>query len=100
MPRVRFTVPIVVSTLALVCGAWPTLAQSAPALEHGAAITDPLSLRELDRGAFGLSRLLLPARSADVPLNDSELFALPSMAPVRGAFDAEFDRYIGAHKAE
>jgi hypothetical protein len=100
MARVRFTVPILALLLALVCGAPPTLAQSAPALEHGAAITDPASLRELDRGPFGLSRLLLPSRSADVPLNDSELFALPSMAPVRGAFDAEFDRYIGAHKAE
>ena len=39
-------------------------------------------------------------RSADTPLTDSELFALPSMAPVRQAIDAEFDRYIAAHKAE
>ena len=43
---------------------------------------------------------LLPARPADVPLTDSELFALPSMAPVRKALDAEFDRYIQAHKAD
>jgi len=97
---VRFIVPIFVSFLALVCGAPSALAQSAPALEHGAAITDPGSLRELDRGPFGLARMLLAARSSDVPLTNSQLFALPSMAPVRGAFDAEFDRYIQAHKAE
>jgi hypothetical protein len=95
MSRVRFTLSILISLLALACGAQPTLA-----LEHGAAITDPSGLRELDRGPFGLSRLLLPARAADVPLTDSELFALPSMAPVRKALDAEFDRYIQAHKAE
>jgi hypothetical protein len=100
MPRVRFIVPIFVSFLALVCGAPSALAQSAPTLEHGAAITDPGSLRELDRGQFGLARMLLAARSSDVPLTNSQLFALPSMAPVRGAFDAEFDRYIQAHKAE
>ena len=94
----RFTLSIVASLLALICGFLPALAQSA--LEHGAAITDPLGLRELDRGQFGLSRLLLPARSVDVPLTDSQLFALPSMAPVRKALDAEFDRYIQAHKAE
>jgi hypothetical protein len=98
MPRVRFTLSILVLLLALACGAPPALAQSA--LEHGAAITDPLSLRELDRGQFGLARMLLPARSADLPLTDSQLFALPSMAPVRSALDAEFDRYIQAHKAE
>lgn len=74
------------------------MAQSA--LEHGAAITDPAGLRELDRGAFGLARLLQPARSVDVPLTDSQLFALPSMASVRKALDDEFDRYIQAHKAE
>jgi hypothetical protein len=100
MPRVRFLVPALASILALAYGAPPALAQTAPALEHGAGITDPLSLRELDRGPFGLSRLLSPARSADVPLTDSQLFALPSMAPVRKAFDAEFERYIQAHKAE
>ncbi len=94
----RFTLSIIALLLALACGSSPTLAQSA--LEHGAAITDPLSLRELDHGQFGLSRLLLPARSADAPLTDSQLFALPSMVPVGRAIDAEFDRYIQAHKAE
>ena len=76
------------------------LALGAPALERGAAITDPSGLRELDRGRFGLSRMLSPARSADVPLTGSQLFALPSMAPVRKALDAEFDRYIQAHKVD
>src|SRR3979409_2624955 len=39
-----------------------------------------------------------PARSADIPLTGGQLFALPSMAPVRRALDGEFDRYIAAHK--
>ena len=96
----RFLLTIPVAILALLCGVLPPrLAHSAPVLERGAAITDPLGLRELDRGQFGLSRMLLPARSADVPLTDSQLFALPSMAPVRKALDAEFERYIQAHKA-
>ena len=71
--------------------------QGAP-LERGTAITDPLALRELDRGKFGLGRILVPARSADTPIADGELFALPSMAPVRAAIDAEFERYIASHK--
>jgi hypothetical protein len=75
-------------------------AQSAPALERGVAITDPLALRELDRGRFGLGRILLPERSADIPLFNNQLFALPSMEPVRKALDREFDRYIARHKAD
>jgi hypothetical protein len=71
-----------------------------PALERGTAITDPGTLRELDRGRFGLARILAPEHPLDTPLTDSELFALPSMAPVRQAIDAEFDRYIERHKAE
>ena len=43
--------------------------------------------------------MLLPERSADAPLANSELFALPSMAPVRQAIDGEFERYIARHKA-
>ena len=43
---------------------------------------------------------MLPARSADAPLTNSQLFALPSMAPVRKALDDEFDRYIARHKAD
>ena len=75
-------------------------AQSAPALERGAAITDPPALRELDRGWFGLNRVMLPMRSTDASLANSELFALPSMAPVRKALDDEFVRYIAKHKAD
>jgi hypothetical protein len=41
-------------------------AQGAAALERGAAITDPSALRELDRGRFGVSRVLLPASSAEL----------------------------------
>ncbi|MHB8268102.1 hypothetical protein [Bradyrhizobium sp.] len=75
----------------------PRIAQSA-ALERGVAIIDPLALRELDGGRFGLGRMIEPARSADVPLTNGDLFALPSMAPVHKAIDDEFDRYIARHK--
>jgi hypothetical protein len=70
------------------------------ALERGTAITDPLALRELDRGRFGLGRILEPARSADIPLSNAQLFALPAIVPVRQAIDAEFDRYTNRHKAD
>ena len=93
----RFLVPI----LALLCGVLPArFVLGAPAMERGAAITDPAGLRELDLGRFGLSRMLSPGRPADVPLTGSRLFDLPSMAPVRKALEAEFDRYIQAHKID
>jgi hypothetical protein len=75
-------------------------ALSAPTLERGTAITDPLALRELDHGRFGLARVMAPARSADSPLANSQLFALPSMVAVRKALDGEFERYIARHKAK
>jgi hypothetical protein len=91
----RYFVIIVV----LLCSALPARAAQGAALERGTAITDPVALRELDHGRFGLSRVLLPMRSADVPLANSQLFASPSMAPVGKALDDEFDRYISRHKA-
>jgi hypothetical protein len=94
--RLRF----LVSLLVLICCTWPVRAMQGAALERGTAITDPQALRELDRGRFGLARILLPARSADTPITGGQLFASPSMMPVRGAIDAEFDRYIARHKAE
>ena len=72
----------------------------AASLERGTAITDPLALRELDRGRFGLGRMLDPMRSADAPFANAQLFALPSMAGVRPDIDRAFDRYIGRHKAD
>ena len=91
--------------LLVACVASPAWCSSPPraeplALERGAAITDPGALRELDRGRFSLAHIFAPERSAETPLTDSELFAVPAMAPVRGALDAEFDRYIAAHNAE
>jgi len=83
----------------LLGGVVPLRAASAEAPERGTAITDPLALRELDHGRFGLARIVAPARSGDTPLSNSQLFALPSMAPVRKALDGEFDRYILSHKA-
>ena len=90
---------LLVLSLLLSCGTLPARAADA-ALERGTAIIDPLALRELDHGRFGLSRIMVPARSADIALTNSELFALPSMAPVRKALDEEFARYIARHKAE
>jgi hypothetical protein len=84
---------------AMLCAALPARAAQDAALEHGTAITDPATLRELDSGRFRLDRMLLPARSADIPLANSALFALPSMVPVRQAIDGEFDRYIARHQA-
>lgn len=72
-------------------------AERAP-LERGAAITDPFALRDLDRGRFGLGRMLVPARSADLPLTNAQLFALPSMQPVRQAIEREFDAYTERHR--
>ena len=85
--------------LVLLGGTLPARAAQLAALERGTAIIDPLALRELDRGRFGLTRVLIPERSADIPLTDAQLFALPSMAPVRKALDDEFERYIANHKA-
>ncbi|MCA1457627.1 hypothetical protein I6F35_31280 [Bradyrhizobium sp. BRP22] len=84
--------------LALSCGALAARAAEDKPLERGAAITDPSVLRDLDRGRFGLGRMLSPQRSTDLPLDDAELFALPSMAPIRAAIDREFDRYIARHQ--
>jgi hypothetical protein len=73
-------------------------AQSAPLLERGTAVTDPLALRELDRGPFGLKQMLSPSSSG--PLTDAALFALPAIAPIRTSLDQEFERYIKRHNAE
>jgi hypothetical protein len=74
-------------------------AEDAP-LERGATIIDPLALRALDAGRFGLARMLMPTRSVNAPLSNSELFALPSMAKLRKSLDEEFERYIARHKAD
>src|SRR5580692_4244175 len=73
-------------------------AQSAPVLERGTAVTEPSALRELDRGAFGLARML--SASSSEPLTDSALFALPAIVPLRKSLDEEFERYIQHHKRE
>jgi hypothetical protein len=84
----------------LVCSALPARAGEAAALERGTAIIDPAALRELDQGRFGLSGIVIPAGSANLPLTSGQLFSLPSMAPVKKALEADFDRYIERHKAE
>src|SRR5277367_5869038 len=85
--------------LLLLGGVLPARAAQNAALERGTAIIEPLALRELDQGRFGLRRIMMPTRSADTPLTNDQLFALPSMAPVRKALDGEFERYIANHKA-
>ena len=85
-------------TLLLLAGAVPDRSAWAAALERGTAILDPAVLRELDRGQFGIGRMLLPERSANIPLTDSQLFALPSMLPVRQALDGELERYVARHQ--
>jgi hypothetical protein len=90
----------IIVAVALVFGSLPlSPAQSAPALERGTAITDPLALRELDRGQFGLVRMLSPSPSSSEPLTDAALFALPAIAPIRKSLDEEFERYVHRHKA-
>jgi hypothetical protein len=84
----------------LFCWAFAAHAADRAPLERGTAIIDPFALRELDHGRFGLSRIMMPERSGDVALTNAQLFALPSMAPVRKALEEEFERYIARHKAE
>ena len=91
----RPRLPFILTILILLCGLAPPCVAQTAALERGTAIIDPLALRELDRGRFGLGRMLQP--STGTPINNDELFALPSMAPVRKALDDEFDRYIAKH---
>src|SRR5258706_3309896 len=95
---------------ALLCGGLPAGAAQGAALERGAAITDPDALRELDlgehptngldRAGFGLRPFIPAARTVAAPILNDELFALPAMAPVRQAIDAEFERYVARHRAE
>jgi hypothetical protein len=94
----------------LLCGVLPVRAAQGAALERGAAITDPGALRELDLGGhptngldstgFGLRSFIPAARTVAAPILNDELFALPAMAPVRQAIDAEFERYVARHRAE
>ncbi|CCD98485.1 hypothetical protein [Bradyrhizobium sp. STM 3809] len=85
--------------LALLCCCSLAYADESAPLERGTAILEPSALRALDSGAFGLGRMLAPARDNAVPLTDAALFALPSMQPVRKGLEAEFDRYVETHKA-
>jgi hypothetical protein len=87
------------AALVLLIGACSAQAASDAPLERGTAVIDPGALRELDRGRFGLTRIMMPARSADAPLSNAQLFALPSMAQVAKALDADVARYVERHKA-
>lgn len=91
----------------LCCSLLPRAVAGEP-LERGLAVIDPSALRELDRGVstseaarpgFGVGRFLRPDHLNDTAMADDALFALPSMAPVRKALDAEFDRYTASIRA-
>jgi hypothetical protein len=86
--------------LLVCCCVLPSRAADRPPLERGAAIIDPSALQELDHGRFGLTRIMIPERSANIPLTNAQLFALPSMAPVKQALDEDLERYVASHKAE
>ena len=83
----------------ILTGAAAAQASDAP-LERGTAMTDPGALRELDRNRLGLMHVMMPWRSDSRPLSNAELFALPSMAEVAKALDADVARYIDRHKVE
>ena len=84
----------------LLIGVCSAQAASDLPLERGTAIIDPGVLRELDGGRLALARIMSPSRAADGPLTNAQLFALPSMAQVAKALDADVERYIERHTAE
>ena len=86
--------------LFICCAALPARAADRPPLERGTAIIDPAALREMDDGHFGLTRIVIPERSANIPLTNAQLFALPAMVSVKKALDEDFERYVERHKAE
>jgi hypothetical protein len=90
---------LLLTAATLLIGACSAQAASDAPLERGTAIIDPAALREFDRGRFGLTRIMMPARSADTPLSNAQLFALPSMAQVARALDADVARYVERHEA-
>ena len=89
---------ILLTALILLGTVLPERAVQAAALERGTVIIEPLALRELDHGRFGVGRMLWPERSVNFPLTSGQLFSLGSMASVRQAIDGEFDRYIARHR--
>ena len=84
---------------AILASAAATVAVEGAALERGLAITDPLTLRELDLrertvGSSDRASLSLPAMlGANANASSANIFALPAMVPLRAVFDREFDDY-------
>src|ERR1700744_2747968 len=95
----RFGSPLL-AIVVLLIGTWSAQAASDAPLERGTAIIDPGVLRELVRGRFGLTRVMARGRASDPPLTNAQLFALPAMARVRQALDADIEGYVDRHKAE
>ncbi len=87
------------ASLLLFCCTLPARADGPP-LERGTAIIDPAALRELDGGRFALSRIMMPARSADTPLTSCATIRAAVDGPVKKALDDDFERYVARHKAE
>jgi hypothetical protein len=94
---------LVIAALVLAIFSNAARAMEGAALERGTAIIDPFALRELDRAelreGLGLRRFIPTAPVDGKPILGDELFALASMAGVRMALDADFERYLARHKA-
>lgn len=77
---------------------------SGDALTSGTAIVDATVLRELARPqtdvGFGLRRMLHADGAANAVLLNDELFALPSMLPVRQALDRDIAAYADRHRVD
>jgi hypothetical protein len=96
--------------LFLLCSGLVPFSARGETLERGVAVIDPLALRELDLrerhtdgaalAGLGLNRVLDSATSDNAPLANDKLFALPSMAPIRKALDAEYERYVAERKTD
>jgi len=94
----RRVLRLLATVVVLYNGALRLSAAENTSLERGTAITDPLALRELDHGRFGIGRMLLPDRSAHIPLSNAQLFSASIMKPVRAALNEEFERFVARHK--
>ena len=90
---------VLLATIVVLCSVAQALsAAENKVLERGTAVADPLALRELDHGRFGIGRMLLPQGVVHFPLSNAQLFSASSMRPVRVALDEEFKRYVARHE--
>ena len=82
----------ILQMLCLIC-LLPVAAGAAPPMERGAAITDPVLLRQLDETGLSLGRLL----GAEASAAAADLFAQPSMTQAQETADRDFNKYVLDH---